>query len=76
MHEFAVGQRRIGVPNADDWQPPAGPPAASLFARPPLEDEATVHLAAVLASGRRRLTYTYDFGDNWQHLVQVEIPQP
>jgi hypothetical protein len=32
-------------------------------------------LNAVLKSGVRRFTYTYDFGDNWHHVVLIERPR-
>jgi hypothetical protein len=81
LHEFAVGGRRIGMPDPDDWQPPLRlldwPPADAaldldLTGLPPLEDEATVDLVAALAGGLRKFTYTYDFGDDWKHLLAVE----
>ena len=82
LHQIEVGQRRIGMPDPDDWQPPVrsldrSPVAAALDlgglgARTPREDEATVDLAAALEDGLRRFTYVYDFGDNWKHLLAVE----
>lgn len=62
LDEFEVGARRIGVPVADDWARP----------RACLEDEASIMLGAALAGGARRLLYRYDFGDDWEHLLEVE----
>lgn len=81
-----AGCRRIGMPDlgADDGLLPTtdaelaelfpwlAAAQARLLFPPPLEDEATVSLAAALEGGLRKLTYTYDFGDNWKHLLQVE----
>jgi hypothetical protein len=82
LHEFKVGERRIGRPDPDDVRLPlrllnspfvtAGADLVGLFARPPLEDETGVDLAAALAGNVRTLSYTYDFGDDWQHLLTVE----
>ena len=38
-------------------------------------DEERLSLNAVLKSGVRRFTYTYDFGDNWHHVVLIERPR-
>jgi len=47
-----------------------------LFARPPFEDEARIDLAAALTDGVRKFSYTYDLGDDWEHVVQVEAVLP
>jgi hypothetical protein len=39
-------------------------------------DETGLTLNGVLRSGVVRFTYTYDFGDNWQHQVLIERTQP
>src|SRR3954451_3319534 len=36
------------------------------------EDERTVRLSQVVGGGIKTFTYTYDFGDNWEHTIQVE----
>ena len=36
------------------------------------EDEADVELRDVLARPGAKLTYTYDFGDDWEHEVKLE----
>jgi hypothetical protein len=63
LFEFDTGDERIGEPDPD-WD---DAPATS--AR-------TVKLASLLRRGMRRFTYLYDFGDHWEHLVEVkrEIP--
>jgi len=35
-------------------------------------DESRVTLGALARAGHKRLTYTYDFGDSWDHLIVVE----
>jgi hypothetical protein len=37
-----------------------------------LKDERKVKLAAVLPSNGARLLYRYDYGDDWEHLVELE----
>jgi len=35
-------------------------------------DDTRLTLAGVMKSGVRRLTYTYDFGDDWEHEIVIE----
>jgi hypothetical protein len=39
-------------------------------------DESRVTLNSLLKYGTDRFKYTYDFGDDWEHLVVVEKPKP
>ncbi len=85
LHEFRIGRRRIGMPSDDDTpisqvsalirsiRADLPPDILEAISEPlPQEDEKTVTLAAVLASGQRRLEYVYDFGDDWRHDMLVE----
>jgi len=58
LHQFEIGTARYGTPDPD-WG---------------LEDVADESRAKLfrLAEVGSRLTYTYDFGDNWDHHVTVE----
>ncbi len=59
LHEFDVSRTRYGVPDPDDdWGPPP-------------KDERRTRLDAIAKEGSK-LTYTYDFGDNWRHSIVVE----
>ncbi len=40
------------------------------------QDPRTVALAAVLNAPKAKLTYVYDFGDNWEHQIVVEGVTP
>lgn len=64
LHDFHVGQRRIAASDAD-WE-----------SEWPCDDENEVVLADVLAEGVRTFIYRYDFGDGWEHLVEVEHVGP
>lgn len=57
LHEFQVGPNRIGIPDSDD---------------PMTIDERHVWLGKLMEEGVRRLAYTYDFGDDWEHDVVIE----
>jgi hypothetical protein len=35
-------------------------------------DESRVTLGALARAGHKRFTYTYDFGDSWEHLIVIE----
>jgi hypothetical protein len=39
-------------------------------------DENRLTLNRLMKSGVRRFTYTYDFGDDWEHMVAIEKIQP
>jgi hypothetical protein len=62
MHEFRAGQRRFGAPE----------PAAPFMTRPRLESERRVCLSAVLLKVGAKMIYTYDLGDNWEHVIVLE----
>jgi Plasmid pRiA4b ORF-3-like protein len=58
LYEFEVGKRRIGEPSRDGGNR--------------REDASHIQLRHVAARRGARLTYVYDFGDDWQHELIVE----
>src|SRR5262249_48387685 len=38
--------------------------------------ERTMSLGQFAASRKRKFTYTYDFGDTWEHVIQIEKKLP
>jgi Plasmid pRiA4b ORF-3-like protein len=40
------------------------------------QDASTVRLGQLVGAGLKKLLYTYDYGDDWQHQVQVEKTLP
>ena len=85
LHEFEVGERRIGMPDPDGSAMPVVPTPrpdplfdqldpelrAAFAPLPALQDEATVSLAQALTDGPQGFAYRYDFGDDWTHTVEV-----
>ncbi len=72
LHQFFVGSAwdrnatHIAIPNPeDDW----GEGEESL-------DEATTKLEEFLSEDQPKLTYVYDFGDNWEHKIILEKVLP
>lgn len=63
LWHFEAGDRRYGRPDPE-W------PDQNLA------DARNVRLAALLARGVRQLVYTYDYGDDWRHLITVEAVEP
>lgn len=39
-------------------------------------NESRLTLGAVRRMGVKRFTYTYDFGDNWEHVIDIEGTEP
>jgi hypothetical protein len=66
LHEFRVGQKRYGMPDPED----------QLMGLPPVGNERRAHLFMVLGKARAKATYTYDFGDCWEHAIVVEEVLP
>jgi Plasmid pRiA4b ORF-3-like protein len=60
LHEYEIAHQRYGVPDPE-W------PQSE-----PILDERRVRLKPLLETGLRRFTYTYDFGDGWEHVIKVE----
>ena len=59
LHEFQVGSERFGELGPDlDYDRP--------------KDQSRYTLAQTLPSLKARMVYTYDFGDNWEHLIELE----
>ncbi|MDT4928927.1 MAG: hypothetical protein QOF92_1794 [Pseudonocardiales bacterium] len=58
LHQFEIGEHRYGT-HDPDW------------GLDDVRDESRSTLFRLAGEGNR-LSYTYDFGDNWEHLVTVE----
>jgi hypothetical protein len=56
LHDFDIAGDRFGDPGTTDE----------------VKNELRLSLAALLKSGVDRFKYTYDFGDNWEHLIVIE----
>lgn len=67
LHEFTMGRTRYGMPDEDDL----------LGFGMDVVDESRAKLYKVAPAEGSKLTYTYDFGDSWDHAVLVEklLPQ-
>jgi hypothetical protein len=64
LWEFAIGQRRFGLPMDEDW------------GTGPRIEAGKVRLREVLTPRRTTMTYVYDFGDDWVHrLILTKIRQ-
>ena len=69
MHHFVIGKRIYGVQDFSE----GGMPGVYVF------DSSAIMLSSLLpASGKRvKFSYTYDFGDNWEHEIIFEgCPKP
>lgn len=62
LHQFVVGRRCYGVPDPDF--------------RDSMVDEQGVRLSQLLKKEKDSLRYDYDFGDGWEHKVQLEKVLP
>ena len=60
LHTFDVAGRDYGVPGLVE----------------DVADENRITLNGVLKAGVKRFTYTYDLGDNWDHVISVEKTGP
>jgi Plasmid pRiA4b ORF-3-like protein len=60
LHNFEIGQM--------EYSDPAMVPEAA--------DEARVTLSSLVTAGKTRFLYTYDFGDDWKHDIQIEKALP
>jgi hypothetical protein len=59
LHCFEIAGRRIGMVGIEEDSPE-------------LEDERRVRVTSVLPTKGARLVYRYDYGDDWEHVVEVE----
>ena len=62
LHAFRIGRQSFGVPSM----------GGSLMGGPSYVNERRVSLAEVLGKVPSKATYTYDFGDSWEHALTVE----
>lgn len=60
LFEFRVGDRRYAVPDPE-WDLERRTYAAR-----------NLRIGALIAKGITTFSYTYDFGDNWQHTITIE----
>lgn len=62
LHAFDIGGVQYAEPDPDGMME--------------CEDERRVRLSQIVDGGFKKFTYTYDFGDNWDHVIQVEKTLP
>jgi hypothetical protein len=63
LHEFRIGGLRYGDPDVED---------VAFEDSPRLFDEREVTLRDFGRDPSVKFVYTYDFGDNWRHVVEIE----
>lgn len=63
LHEFEVGALRVGEPDPD-WDDGE------------VEEETKFPLRKVFSAPKTKVLYTYDFGDDWEHIVLLEAVLP
>ena len=66
LHEFEIGGVTYGVPDTDSFFD-----IGSFFGDDTLDEE-EVELRRVIKPATKRFKYTYDFGDDWEHVIEVE----
>lgn len=69
LWSFQIGGREFGPSEMGD----------DPFGDLEMEDSSTVMLSRIIAQGHKKFVYLYDFGDGWEHQIQVEKtlpPQP
>jgi hypothetical protein len=59
LHCFGIERRRIGMVGVEEDSPE-------------LEDERRVRISSVLPKKGAKLVYRYDYGDDWEHVIEVE----
>lgn len=64
LYEFHAGDKRYGVLEPDNELHDA------------IFDHAQVRLKDIINDGITSLTYTYDFGDDWLHHIEIEAVEP
>ncbi len=64
LFRFDIGEASYGIPLDDDWMDP------------PTRDAANIRLARLVERGVTTFTYTYDFGDDWRHGIEIEEVLP
>jgi hypothetical protein len=62
LHEYVIGKQRFGTPD----------PTLKLRGLPGIASEQTARLSNVLGKVGAKALYTYDFGDGWEHEIEVE----
>src|SRR4051812_11865612 len=58
LHAFEIGGEQYGEPDPDGMMD--------------VKNEARIKLSKLVEQGAKKFTYTYDFGDSWDHTIQVE----
>lgn len=61
LYEFGVNNTQLGQIDLD-----------ALDSNPELEDSEKIQLSEYINEKKQKISYLYDFGDNWEHLVVVE----
>ena len=68
LHSFTVGNDEYGMPDLNDE-----------MYDDDMVDETKARLTDLVTRPKDRFNYTYDFGDNWEHiveLIEIKDPQP
>lgn len=62
MHSFKIEGLEYGEPSIDSWVT--------------IKDERRFTVGELVTKAKTKFLYTYDFGDNWEHEVQLEAITP